>query len=82
MRPYPLLPAPIFPFLAPLAAFQTLLETLTTPHPKQGQRRRSTIPLVQQLGAPAPSLERCCQEPVLLVTYPLAGFSFVLRLRF
>ena len=82
MRPYPLLLAPIVLFLAPLAAFQTLLETLTTPHPKQGQRRKSTIPSVQPLGALAPSLERCCQELGLLVTYPLAGFSFALRLRF
>ena len=82
MRPYPLLLVLIFPFLAPLAAFQTLLETLTTPHLAPDQRRKLTIPSVQQLGAPAPSLEKCCLELGILVTYPLAGFSFVRRLRF
>ena len=29
-----------------------------------------------------PSLERCCQELGLLVTYPLTGFSFVRQQRF
>ena len=82
MRSYPLLLALIFPFLALLAAFQTHPETLTTPHPTLDQRRKSTIPLTLPLGAPAPSLERCCQGLGLLVTYPLAGFSFARRLRF
>ena len=82
MRPYLLLPALAFPFLAPLAVFQTLPETLTIPHLALDQRRRLTIPSVQQLGAPAPSLEKCYQALGLLVTYPLAGFSFALLRRF
>ena len=82
MQPYLLLLALIFPFPVQLAIFQTLLETLSKPHPKLDQRRKSTILLTLWLGVPIPFLERCCQGLGLLVTYPLAGFSFVQQRRF
>lgn len=82
MQPYPLLPALIVPFPVQLAIFQTHPETETKPHPKLGQRHKLTIPLTLQLGALAPSLEKCYQALEILVTYPLAGFSFVQQRRF
>jgi hypothetical protein len=82
MQPYPLLLALIFPFLVQLVTVQIHPETLSKPHQGLGQRRRSTILLTLRLGVPIPFLEKCYQGLGLLVTYPLAGFSFVQQRQF